>query len=301
MRMLPFISNPSRVLKSNGFCISDFSNNDENNLDQTTVYSFGNEWNKFNSFSEEDINTAGKQYFDLVKEEMVGKDKIALDLGCGSGRWSKYISSRIGFIEAIDPSDSVYAAAGLLKECSNIRISKASSSNIPFADESFDFILSLGVLHHIPDTLKAMQDAAKKLKKNGYFLIYLYYDLDNRGFFFRFIFNLSTHLRKQISKLSPSWKNFTCDLIAVLVYLPLVLLSKFVSIFAKEQYKKLPLSYYVDKSFQIIRNDALDRFGTPLEQRFTREKIKEMMQKSGLSNIIFSEQAPYWHAIGTKA
>lgn len=50
----------------------------------------------------------------------------------------------------------------------------------------------------------------------------------------------------------------------------------------------------------ILRNDALDRFGTPLEQRFSRNQIEEMMLKCGLEEIRFSEKAPYWHAIGVK-
>ncbi len=49
-----------------------------------------------------------------------------------------------------------------------------------------------------------------------------------------------------------------------------------------------------------MRNDALDRFGTPLEQRFTREAISDMMKNAGLHDVKFSEAAPYWHAVGHK-
>jgi hypothetical protein len=49
-----------------------------------------------------------------------------------------------------------------------------------------------------------------------------------------------------------------------------------------------------------MRTDARDRFGTPLEKRFFREKIKEMMISSGLENITFSESPPYWCVIGKK-
>ena len=49
-----------------------------------------------------------------------------------------------------------------------------------------------------------------------------------------------------------------------------------------------------------MRNDALDRFGTPLEQRFNKSEIKAMMESGGLKNIVFSANAPYWHAIGQK-
>jgi hypothetical protein len=61
------------------------------------------------------------------------------------------------------------------------------------------------------------------------------------------------------------------------------------------------LSAYHNKSFFVIRNDALDRFGTPLEQRFSKIEIKQMMEKAGLTNIIFSNNMPYWHAVGQKS
>ena len=49
-----------------------------------------------------------------------------------------------------------------------------------------------------------------------------------------------------------------------------------------------------------MRNDSLDRFGTPLEKRFTKTEIKNMMEQSGLGEIVFSDHEPYWHALGKK-
>tara|TARA_R110002049_G_scaffold85936_2_gene218452 strand:+ start:116 stop:337 length:222 start_codon:yes stop_codon:yes gene_type:complete len=62
----------------------------------------------------------------------------------------------------------------------------------------------------------------------------------------------------------------------------------------------IPLSEYRAKSFYTMRTDALDRFGTRLEQRFTRVQIKEMMEAAGLVDIVFSDIAPYWCALGIK-
>jgi hypothetical protein len=64
--------------------------------------------------------------------------------------------------------------------------------------------------------------------------------------------------------------------------------------------RNIPLQGYENQSFYVIRNDSLDRFGTPLEQRFSRIEIKEMMQEAGLEDIVFSEHIPYWHAVGRK-
>jgi len=48
----------------------------------------------------------------------------------------------------------------------------------------------------------------------------------------------------------------------------------------------------------IIRNDSLDRFGTPLEKCFSRESIRQMMNHCDLTDIFFSEKMPYWHDLG---
>ena len=55
-----------------------------------------------------------------------------------------------------------------------------------------------------------------------------------------------------------------------------------------------------NKSFNIVRNDALDRFGTPLEQRFSKKEITEMMENAGLEDLLFSDFTPYWHVTGKK-
>src|SRR5664279_5597815 len=76
------------------------------NIDKKVVEEFGEEWTKFNEFSDNDIQLAGNQYFDIIDETMVNKQTYGIDIGCGSGRWSKYLSSRAGFIEAVDPSNA---------------------------------------------------------------------------------------------------------------------------------------------------------------------------------------------------
>jgi 2-polyprenyl-3-methyl-5-hydroxy-6-metoxy-1,4-benzoquinol methylase len=273
----------------------------EENFDPQTVASFGEEWKKFDTFSEGDITQIGNDYFDIVPDDLY-EGKRVLDMGCGTGRWTKYVAQKAGFIEAIDPSEAVYSAAGLLQEVNNARVSQASVDNIPFPDNSFDLVFSLGVLHHIPDTEAAMKKCVEKVKPGGHFLVYLYYNLDNRGPVFKTIFKASAVFRKIISNSPTKLKKSICDAIAILVYYPLakssLLLNK---LGAKKMAKKIPLSYYGDKSYWIMKNDALDRFGTPLEQRFSKKQIERMMKACGLGNIVFSTKEPYWHAIGQKS
>ena len=282
--------------------VSSFVTSEDSNLDKETVDSFGEEWLKFNAFTKDEINTAGSQYFDIVSEKILNKNSVVLDLGCGSGRWSKYIAKKVKLIEAVDPSSAIYSAVKLNEDEENVRVTQASVSNIPFEDETFDFVVCLGVLHHIPNTQEALKDVVKKLKSGGSILLYLYYSLDNRGMLYKLLFKISSIFRIIISKLPKSLKKFVCDIIALVIYLPLVLLTRLLNVaFGNKKWmQKIPLSYYSDKTFRIIRNDALDRFGTPLEQRFSKEEITQLMKNAGLSNIVFSNNEPYWHMLGTK-
>lgn len=272
------------------------------NIDKETVHSFGEEWKAFSQFDDEEIRKIGDTYFDIVTPEMLGPDKTAADFGCGTGRWTKYMHGKAGAVAAIDPSEAIYVAGQLLKDAGNVQFYKASIDNLPFADHYFDFGFSLGVLHHIPDTQKAMNACVQKVKPGGYFLVYLYYSLDNRGVLYKSLFFLSNLVRRLVSKMPGGLKRFTCNMLAIFFYMPFVLFSRFLKLLGvpARWRAKIPLHSYEGTSFYIIRNDALDRFGTPLEQRFSRKQIQSMMENAGLHQIVFSEKAPYWHAVGQK-
>ncbi len=289
-----------QIIKTKNRDISIFST-DGKNIDAEVVKTFGEEWLKFKDYSDEEIRSVAIMYFDILNENIINKSTYGLDIGCGTGRWTKYLADKMGFIEALDPSDAVFAADELLKDVKNVRITKASVETIPFDDETFDFAMSIGVLHHIPNTQNAMIDCVKKVKKGGYFYCYLYYNLENKGFLFDALFWLSNILRKLVSRLPAGLKRTVCDVLAVVLYMPFVFTSRLFSALGfKKLAKKIPLSDYADKSFFIIRNDSLDRFGTTLEQRFSKQEVIELMEKSGLGNIVVSPATPYYHAVGQK-
>jgi ubiquinone/menaquinone biosynthesis C-methylase UbiE len=272
------------------------------NIDPKTVSSFGEEWKAFHGFSEKDLKRIGDMYFDIVDKDMLNEQSTVIDIGCGSGRFIRYLGNRYKKIIGLDPSHAIYAADELVGKNENVELVMASTDNIPFPDEHFDFGYSLGVLHHIPDTQKALNDSVKKVKKGGHFLLYLYYNLDNRPFYFKFFYWLSNLVRRVVSKLPSGLKKAVCAFLAVVLYMPFILLCRFLRfIGVPERVRRhIPLQVYERQSFYVIRNDSLDRFGTPLEQRFSRKQIKEMMEKAGLTDIVFSEKLPYWHAVGKK-
>jgi ubiquinone/menaquinone biosynthesis C-methylase UbiE len=237
-----------------------------------------------------------------LNDEIINTKTYALDVGCGTGRWTKYLAPKTGFIEAVDPSNAIFAADKLLGKIGNVRLSKASIESLPFADETFDFVMSIGVLHHIPDTERALRDCVKKVKKGGYFFVYLYYNLDRRGSFYKLLFTLSDLIRKIVSRFPGKIKHFICDILALIFYMPFVWIGRFFNFLGfKDLAKQMPLHGYQNRSFFMIRNDALDRFGTRLEQRFSKKQVKEMMESAGLTDIVISDGIPFYHAVGKKA
>jgi SAM-dependent methyltransferase len=271
--------------------------------DSRTVDAFGEEWTKFHDFAPDEIEELGAKYFDLVAPILCPGVTKALDVGCGAGRWTSYLAGRVGFVEAIDPSDAVRIAHNVNSRHSNVRVTHAGVSEIPFPDASFDLVVALGVLHHIPDTREALRQIAMKARDNGHVLVYLYYSFENRGPAFRVLHKLSELVRHLLSRAPQRVKEAACELIAIMVYLPLARLAKALRLWlpGSHLWRKVPLSFYADRSLYVMRNDALDRFGTPLEQRFAKAEIVEMMENAGLVDIQFSDSEPYWCAVGRKA
>ena len=104
-----------------------------------------------------------------------------------------------------------------------------------------------------------------------------------------------------ISRLPYVIRRFIAQFIAVLVYLPLSRVAKQLSKRGKNV-SNIPLHHYANMPFIMLQNDALDRFGTRLEQRFSKIEIEEMVAKAGfdVTTLKFSDSEPYWTFSVTK-
>ena len=271
------------------------------NIDPSTVESFGNEWKRFNqaTVSNDELAKNFNDYFEIFPWDIIGEDSIGFDMGCGSGRWAKFVAPKVKYLNCIDPSESIAVAKKNLKEFTNVEFIARSVSDDVLAENSQDFGYSLGVLHHVPDTPKAIESCVKFLKPDAPFLVYLYYSFDNKSLAYRGIWRLTDMFRRVISRLPSKVKDIITDIIALTVYFPLAKLSKLMD-FLKINIESIPLSYYRNHSFYTMRTDSRDRFGTPLEKRFSKEEIEKMMTNSGLTNIKFSNNQPFWCAVGFK-
>jgi SAM-dependent methyltransferase len=269
------------------------------NIDEATVRGFGVEWSRFDQAGrDEELQSLFERYFRIFPWKELPDGARGFDAGCGSGRWARFVAPRVGHLSLVDASDTALRVAerNLLGQ-SNCSFYHAPIDAMPFADGSMDFGYSLGVLHHLPDTEAGIKSCVAKLKPGAPFLLYLYYRFDNRPTWFRRLWAASDVGRRVISRLPDRLRVGVTSSIAAVAYLPLSRLARIAERTGIDV-KSFPLSFYRNTSFYTMRTDALDRFGTRLERRFTADEIREMMTSAGLTDVQFSDSAPYWCAVG---
>ena len=276
---------------------------EKNNIDDATVAGFGDEWSRFNQdgLSKEARQKIFDDYFSIFPWEAVSENAVGVDVGCGSGRWAAVVAPKVGRLLLLDASgDALAVARKNLADAPNVRFEQASVGSLPLEDASLDFAYSLGVLHHVPDTAGAIRSIAEKLKPGAPFLVYLYYSFDNRGVLYRVAWKVSDMVRRLVSHMPFGLRYWVSQVLALTIYLPLAraaLLLEGVGMCPD----CWPLAYYKDKPFYVLRTDALDRFGTRLEHRFSRVEIRKMLEDAGFKDVRFSDRPPYWCAVGIKS
>lgn len=278
----------------------------DENLDQGVIDGFGHEWAAFDYSETETTEALDAQFAaycaPLDLEQFDPSTSVAGDFGAGSGRWSSRLAPYFSRVYALEPSDGANRVL-TSKFAGNSKFvvlqETVGVNSIPVA--SLDLAMSLGVLHHIPDTALAIKDVSRSIKPGGIFLCYLYYSLENKPTYYKMIFQGVNLVRRVISASPQKVRRLSATVIAAVVYWPLARFSKVLSKIGRNT-SNLPLHHYANMPFVMLANDALDRFGTSLEQRFSKAEITEMLRAADfdLTTLKFSEIEPFWTFVVNK-
>ena len=269
-------------------------------LDSDVVRGFGEEWSRFRNDRLDvlELREMFDHYMSVFPWEDLSDDAEGFDAGCGSGRWARFFAPRVGRLHCIDASEQALdVARQALAGHPNVEFHCEDLSSLSLNDASCDFGYALGVLHHIPDPELAAATCVAKLKPGAPFLAYLYYDLEAGGWLRRRLLDAVTAVRFVVARLPSKPRSVVADVIAGVVYWPLAYFARLVEKGGRDP-SFLPLFQYRHRSFYVMRNDALDRFGTRLEKRYSQEEVRDLLEGAGLENVVFSKGPPWWVAVG---
>lgn len=153
---------------------------------EQTTESFGFKWNKTDSYGSVGMQQMTIAWY-LTKYGFASltdwatryQGKRVLDVGCGSAfsakLWLDAVTWNAGSLYVgADISSAIDVAQGRLAHLPHVALVQADALRLPFADGSFDFLFSEGVLHHTPSTSQALLASARKLRPGGEYHFYVY-------------------------------------------------------------------------------------------------------------------------------
>ena len=270
------------------------------NVDDSVVEAFGDEWLRFGneSLDDEELREMFDAYTSVFPWEDLPLDAVGFDAGCGSGRWARFFAPHVGRLICVDASaKALDVARRTLIGHDNVEFRHEDLSAMGLEDESCDFGYSLGVLHHVPDTEDATRACVRKLKPGAPFLVYVYYDLEGRGWLQRRLFGGVTVVRSVVARLPSRAREVVADVLAAVVYWPLARAARLIEKTGRDP-SVVPLFQYRHRTFYVMRNDSLDRFGTSLEKRYSREEVRVLLEGAGLEKVDIADGPPWWVAVG---
>lgn len=252
---------------------------EEGGTTEATFASFGFEWNEFDDLRDEDEGFAEVYFRDLDLASLAGK--VGLDAGCGKGRYTRFLAAHLGAVVALDGSDAVAAAARNLSSDPSVVVVKSDLRTAPFAPGSFDFVSSLGVLHHLDDPEAGFRHLVDLLAPDGCILVYLYSRPATPG------------LRAAALKAAAWLRTLTVRLphrVLKVVSVPIAL-GLYTAVVSAGQLgdekdigalKRLPMRAYRGKPFRSLVLDTFDRLSAPVEHRYLFSELAPWFDRAGL-------------------
>jgi SAM-dependent methyltransferase len=147
-------------------------------VDEGYSESFGFQWNIYSKTQLDKFNGSTVSHDRLFSQSKWEKAELAnkyiLECGSGAGRFTQVLCDTHAKVFSLDYSSAVIANLANNKNYSNLFLIQASIYDLPFKDESFDYLVCLGVIQHTPDVKQSVFKMISKLKKGGKFCIDVY-------------------------------------------------------------------------------------------------------------------------------
>lgn len=274
-RTAPVVAGIPRFVKDEDF--------DAGEAASRTRESFGYEWTHFN-----DWKPSGETFGDYFANFDLDwlKGRTVLDAGCGMGRHARQIAPFADTVVAVDFSTAIDEAARNVADQANVQCVQGDLTRLPVADEAFDLVFSMGVLHHIADTAGTLRGLVRALKPGGRLRLYLYW---KRTGLAGALLSLATLARLVTVRLPFPLLRILCWLLSMVLMAGVILPYRLLLALGVDVRDTWPLAIYAKYPFNVLYNDQFDRFSAPIEKRYSEAEVAALLESAGLRDIrVFS-------------
>jgi len=247
--------------------------------------SFGFQWQRYSRTQlDHDGIRESEEHFQKKTGLRPGqmKGKLVLDVGCGMGRFAEVATRWGAHVIGIDLSVAAEVAARNLADRDFVAL-QADLFHLPFAVESFNYIYSVGVLHHTPDCEQAVKVLPQYLKPGGTLAVWLYSGY-NKWYRFTDIYRKYTHrmspasLHRMLKVAVPFFYHLNrCVGMIPLVGKPVAGLIHHV----------FPVNRQADPEARVL--DTFDWYSPKYQSKHTYEQVFRWFEDSGLQDLHVGE------------
>lgn len=245
-----------------------------------TLRSFGYEWTAFADVLPED-EVFWARYTRLLPLDRLG-GAVALDAGCGQGRYSRFTARHVGALVALDGSDAVAVAARNLAGEDGVVVVRADVRHVPLAEASVDLVTCFGVLHHLDDPQAGFDALARLVAPGGRFLLYVY-SRPTARVLRRAGLAAAARLRRLTVRLPHRLVRAASAPIAAGLYVGLVLPGALGARLGWRRPAAWPLATYRGAPLRSLWLDTFDRLSAPVEHRYTAGEVERWFGDAGLA------------------
>lgn len=241
-------------------------------------------------------------------EEAIGRPvvqgTVGLDAGSGSGADTFAMASRHPSVEVIslDMSEGVYATRQRTEGMPNVHVIRGSVLSLPLKGGICDFGYSFGVLHHTTDPLRGLKEITRVLKAGGRASLYLYEDHSDNPW--KAVPLMVVSLIRQLTiNLPTRVLSGLCYLLSPFVVLAFSIPARILSRFPQTRALAEQIPFNFGTSLFSVHDDLMDRFGAPIELRYSDQQIHALLGACCLSKIRTAKlkAAAGWVAGGVKS
>lgn len=228
-------------------------------LKRRTLRSFSYQWNTFSTMFEE-YGRHRQDFFPRCLPADFFAGRVGLDAGCGFGRHLYGCAREGAEMVGMDLSEAVEAAHRNTGKTGRAHIVQGDIYRLPFRKGVFDFVYSIGVLHHLPEPQDGFSALADLLNPGQHIFLWCYDNEKpgkNRAY---------ERVRRFTTRMNHPLLKTACFFGTAGIRLFLNFPSEFLKRLRLFPERKLPYDYYLGYPFRALQADLFDVFSVPKNQ-----------------------------------